>query len=101
MDDALRNSLRYGNIVAEELQVLLAAFLPVGNILKHDTHGPVFRNPLNTRLRAAELQSRLTQASHTAMTDRQGRTVNPLPNLIWLPEKPAGITARIPRPAAA
>lgn len=88
MDDALRNSLRYGNIVAEELQVPLAMFLPVGNILKHDTYTASFSEIREYQASGAwELQSHLMQASYTAMTNRQGRTVNPLPNLIWLPEK--------------
>ena len=35
--------LRYGNVVAEELQVPITMFLPVGNILKHDTYTASFK----------------------------------------------------------
>ncbi len=88
MDDALRNSLRYGNFVAEELQVPLTMFLPVGNVLKHDTYTASFQEIREYQASGLwELQSHLMQASYTAMTNRQGREVNPLPNLIWLPEK--------------
>lgn len=88
MDDALRNSLRYGTIVAEELQVPLTMFLPVGNILKHDTYTASFAEIREYQDSGQwEVQSHLMQASYTAMTNQQGREVNPLPNLVWLPEK--------------
>lgn len=88
MDDALRNSLRYGNVIAEELQVPLTMFLPVGNVLKHDTYTASFKEIRDYHATGLwEMQSHLMQASYAAMTNRNGRVVNPLPNLIWLPEK--------------
>jgi tetratricopeptide (TPR) repeat protein len=88
MDDALRNSLRYGNVVAEELQVPITMFLPVGNILKHDTYTASFKEIRDYNASGLwEMQSHLMQASYLAMTNQNGREVNPLPNLVWLPEK--------------
>ncbi|MFN2352141.1 MAG: tetratricopeptide repeat protein [Kiritimatiellia bacterium] len=90
MDDALRNSLRYGAIVAEELQVPLTMFVPVAGVIDHGMYSATFaemREYMESGL--WEIQSHLWDAGYFATTNDapDAQQVNPLPNLVWLPDK--------------
>lgn len=94
-DDGLRASFRYATQVAEELQVRLGMFVPVGLILKRDMYVasfPEIREYLETGRWV--IGSHLLDASRPAPADKDGRLAHPLPNMIWLEEKKRRETLR-------
>ncbi len=87
-DDGLRASFRYATPVAEELQIRMGIFVPVGLILDRDMYVasfPEIREYLETG--RWMVGSHLMDASDPAPVDKDGRLVHPLPNLIWKEDK--------------
>lgn len=89
-DDALRNSLRYGTMVANELDTKFTVFVPVGDVLsrqqRYVAHWPELINYYETG--RWEIQSHLWDAGTLFPLDKDGKKMDlPLPNRIWLKDK--------------
>ncbi len=89
-DDGLRNSFRYGTMVAEEIDTKFTMFVGVGDVLsrmqRYVAHFPEIREYFSTG--RWEIQSHLWDAGQLAAVDEEGKKMRlPLPNRIWLKEK--------------
>lgn len=87
-DDGLRNSFRYATPIAEELQIRMAMFVPVGLILAKDMYVASFSEIRNYMATGTwVIGSHLMDASQPKPVDKEDHLVYPLPNLLWLPDR--------------
>ena len=89
-DDGLRNSFRYGTMVAEEVDTKFTMFVGVGDVLsrmqRYVAHFPEIREYYATN--RWEIQSHLWDAGTLFPVDKEGKKLRlPLPNRIWLKDK--------------
>lgn len=89
-DDGLRNSFRYGTMVADEIDAKFTMFVGVGDVLsrmqRYVAHFPEIREYYATD--RWEIQSHLWDAGRMFPVDKEGKKLRlPLPNRIWLKEK--------------
>jgi tetratricopeptide (TPR) repeat protein len=89
-DDALRNSFRYGSIVAKELDAKFTMFVGVGDVLSREqryiANFPEIREYKDEG--HWEIQSHLWDGGQLFPVDQEGEELRlPIPNRLWLKEQ--------------